>query len=289
MSGHDLALVNGRRMPLAEATVSVLDLGFLRGIGAFETLRTYDGHPHALAEHLERLGGAGEALGIPPVLDAASFRPLLAEAISASGYPEIRVNLIVTPGEHTDGVFGAADPTWIAILRELHEPPAQWYRDGVACITFRGSRVCPQFKTTTYITGREGLLAAERTGAQEALYIEADGQVSEGVTSNLLLLKDGCVLTPEADNLPGITRSRLEPLAITAGLDWRCARITTEDLYAADELWLSSAVREVLPVVRVDDQPIADGRPGPWAARLRASYRAQATAEAAADAAGGPR
>jgi branched-chain amino acid aminotransferase len=284
MSGQDLALVNGRQLPLAEASVSVLDLGFLRGLGAFETLRTYRQHPHALDQHLDRLAAAGQALGIPTILQAAEFRPLLTAAIAACGYPEVRVNLIVTPGPHTDGVFGAAEPTWIAILRELHEPPAQWYRDGVACITFRGSRVCPQFKTTAYITGREGLLAAERAGAQEALYVEGDGQVSEGVTSNVLLLKDGCVLSPEADNLPGITRAGLEPLARAAGLDWRCARITTEDLYAADEVWLSSAVRELLPVVQVNAQPIAGGRPGPWAARLRASYRHAATAQAAADA-----
>jgi len=128
------------------------------------------------------------------------------------------------------------------------------------------------------------MLAAERASAHEALYIEADGEISEGVTSNVLLLKDGAVLTPVADNLPGITRAGLEPLAREAGLEWRSERFTTEDLYAADELWLSSAVRELVPVVQVNGQPIGSGNPGPWAAKLRAAYRAQAEADAAHDA-----
>lgn len=285
MSG-ELAIVNGKIMPLAEATISVLDLGFMRGVGAFETLRTYRGHPHALPQHLARLERAVTALGIPPILVESEFRPLLADAVTATGFADVRLNLIVTPGRHTGGVFGAEQPTTVTLLRELVEPPAAWYRDGVSAVTFRGSRVCPEFKTTTYITGREGLLAAERAGAHEAFYVEADGQISEGVTSNVLLLKDGAVLTPEADNLPGITRAGLEPIARELGLEWRSERFTTEDLYAADELWLCSAIRELVPVVAVNGQPIGDGAPGPWAAQLRAAYRARAEADAARDAAG---
>ena len=287
MSGSDRALVNGELVPLAEARISVLDLGFLRGVGAFETLRTYGGHPHALDAHLARLARAAEALGIPCPLTADGFRPQVTAAIAATGFAEVRVNLVLTPGLHTDGVFGAAGPTWVALLRELHEPAPTCYQDGVAAVTFRGSRVCPEFKTTAYIPGREGLVTAQRAGAAEAIYVAADGQVSEGVTSNILLLRDGAVLSPEADTLPGITRAQLEPLAREAGLEWRQARITTEDLYATEELWLTSSVREVMPVVRVNDHTIGDGTPGPWAARLRRAYRARATADAARDAGAG--
>ena len=269
----DIAIINGEQMPLEQATVSVLDLGFLRGVGAFETLRTYGGHPHSLGEHLNRLTHAGESLGIPQVLMEASFRPKLAAAIKASGHPEVRINLIVTPGIHTSGVFGADKPTWVAIIRKLVEPPKEWYTRGVPCITFRGARVCPEFKTTTYITGREGLLAAEKRKAHEAIYVNEDEEVSEGVTSNVLVLKGGTVTSPAADNLPGITRAGIEPIARAAGLDWRVARVTIQDLYDADEIWLTSAVRELVPVVTVNGRPIGDGRPGPWSERIRERYR----------------
>jgi len=285
VSVGDLAILDGEQVPLEEATVSVLDLGFLRGVGAFETLRTYRGNPHALGEHVARLARAGEALGIPPALGESSFRPVLAKGIAATGFDEVRINLIVTPGRHTEGVFGAENPTSVAILRELHEPPAEWYDRGVACVTFRGARVCPQFKTTAYITGREGLLLAEKRKAHEAIYVDAMGQVSEGVTSNVLILKGGVVTTPDADNLPGITRAGIEPIATAAGLAWRCARVTEQDLYEADEVWLTSAVRELVPVVQVNGRPIGDGRPGPWAERLRERYRERCETAAARHAA----
>ncbi|MDA3959212.1 MAG: aminotransferase class IV [Planctomycetota bacterium] len=280
----DMALVNGQLTTLAEATVSVCDLGFLRGIGAFETLRSYAGHPHALSEHLRRLGAAAEALGIPPVLTEVEFRPQLAAAVQATGYSDVRVNLIVTPGLHTDGVFGADQPTVVVLLRELHEPPAAWYTDGVGAVTFRGARVCPQFKTTAYITGREGLLAAERAGAHEAIYCDEQGLIAEGVTSNVLILKDGAVLSPRISNLPGITRAGLQPLARAAGLEWQQADLTRDTCFEADEMWISSAVRELVPIVTLDGHSIGSGHPGPWASRLRAAYRAAAEADAARDA-----
>lgn len=276
----DMALVDDRLMPLSEATVSVLDLGFLRGLGAFETLRTYRGHPHALDAHLDRLGASVAALGIPYACDPARVRPRLGEAIAATGYREVRINLIVTPGAHTAGVFGAGHPTEVVILRELHEPPAWWYRDGIAAVTFTGARVVPRHKTTAYITGRDGLAAAARGNAQEALYCDPDGRISEGVTSNVLALRDGTIRTPVDDSLPGITRAQLAPLARDAGLVWEEAPLTRDACCTADELWITSSVRELVPVVRLDDHRIGDGRPGPWAGRLRDAYRATAIATA---------
>lgn len=279
----DLAIVNGQMMDLAEASVSVLDLGFLRGIGAFETLRTYaGGHPHALDLHLERLEQAARELGINYPLAADQVRQQLKQAHQRSGYQDLRVNLIVTPGPHSHGVFGGGPATCVFIIREHHDPPPEWYSDGVAAITFAGQRVCPELKTTAYITGRPGLLAAQASGAHEAFYVEPNGELSEGVTSNILLRRGRQVLTPKAPSLSGITRRGLEHVCKAHDLELQTSPLTPADCYQADEVWICSAIRELVPVVQVDQHQIGDGRPGTWAARLRQGYQELATAEAVA-------
>lgn len=280
----DFFAVNGRVMPAAEASVSVLDLGFLRGVGAFETLRTYGGHPHAVGEHLRRLWESAASFDVAPFFSEADVRRVIAEILRRSGHGELRVNFVVTPGDHTVGVFGAATPTWVMIAREVHAPPEEWYRDGVAAVTFESSRHLPSLKTTSYLSGKKGLQLAEAQGAHEALYVDANGYVTEGVTSNVLVVQGRRLLTPTADCLPGITKAGIRPLAEAAGLAWYECRITRDDLYTADEVWISSAVRELLPIVRVDGHAVHDGKVGQWATRVRAAYRQACIEQATADA-----
>ena len=102
----DLFAVNGRIVPAEQASVSVLDLGFLRGVGAFETLRTYGGHPHQLREHLHRLWESAAAFDLKPFFSETDARRIIADIRTRSGHDELRVNFVVTPGENTSGVFG---------------------------------------------------------------------------------------------------------------------------------------------------------------------------------------
>jgi len=281
----DFFAVNGRVMPAAEATISVLDLGFLRGIGAFETMPTYGGgHPHALGEHMRRIWESAATFGLAPFFSADDLRRVIREIHQRSGHPELRINLIATPGSHTSGVFGAANPTWVVIARDIHAPSEESYRDGVTAITFDASRPLPEFKTTNYLSGKTGLAAAEQAGAHEALYVSPDGYVTEGVTSNVLVVQGKRVMTPTAECLPGITKAGVKPVCEALGLEWYECRLTRDDLYTADEVWITSAVREVLPIVRVDGRAIAAGTVGPWAKRVRADYRAACIASSIADA-----
>ncbi len=277
--------VNGRVVPAAEAMVSVLDLGFLRGVGAFETWRTYGGgHPHALGEHLRRIWESAAAFGLQPFVTDEQVRRTVAEIHRLSGHVELRVNCIVTPGDNVSGVFGAEHPTWVLIARDVHAPSESAYRDGVTAVTFEARRHLPTLKTTNYLVGKTGLMLAERAGAHEALYVSPEGYVTEGVTSNLLVVQGRRVMTPVADCLPGITKAGLRPIAEAAGLAWYECRLTRDDLYLADEVWITSAVREVLPVVTVDDHRIGDGKPGPWALKLRALYHQACIEQARRDA-----
>lgn len=280
----DFFAINGRVVPAAEATISVLDLGFLRGVGAFETLRTYGGHPHALGDHLRRLWESAAAFGIQPFFSEADVRRLLAEIRNKSGHAELRANFVVSPGEHTTGVFGAGKPTWVIIARDVHAPPDSSYEQGVTAVTFDATRHLPTLKTTNYLVGKTGLALAEKAGAHEAFYVSPEGYVTEGVTSNVLIVQGKRLMTPVADCLPGITKGGVRPLAEAAGLVWYECNLTRDDLYTADEVWITSAVRELMPVVAVDGKPIHDGRVGPWAKRLRAEYRAHCISEALQDA-----
>jgi len=281
----DFFAVNGTIVPAEQATISVLDLGFLRGVGAFETFRTYGGgHPHALADHLARLWESGAAVGMTPFFDEAAVRRLVAEIRTRSGHDEMRVNVVATPGPHTHGVFGAADPTWVLIARDLHAPAESMYEQGVTAVTFDAARHLPEHKTTNYLVGRTGMMQAEKAGAHEAFYVGPDGLVSEGVTSNLLIVRGSTVITPCGNCLPGITKAGVQPIAEAAGMSWTDGDVTRTDLYAADEIWITSAVREILPIVAVDGHTIGTGKPGRWATTLRPLYHQRCVAEARRDA-----
>lgn len=280
----DYFAVNGRIVPAAEATVSVLDLGFLRGVGAFETLRTYGGHPHGLHEHMRRLWESAASFGVAPFFSDDQVRRLLTELRSRSGHEELRANFVVSPGDHTTGVFGAAKPTWVIIARDVHAPPESAYTQGVTAVTFEAMRHLPTLKTTNYLTGKMGMALAEQAGAHEAFYVSPEGYVTEGVTSNVLIVQGRRVMTPVQDCLPGITKGGLRPLTEAAGLMWYECDLTRDDLYTADEIWITSAVREVMPIVAVDGKLIADGKVGTWARQLRIAYHQQCIAEARRDA-----
>lgn len=277
--------INGIVMPASDARISVLDLGFLRGVGAFETMPTYGGgHPHAVAEHIRRIWESASSFGMKACFTEAEFRRTVHEIYVKSGHPELRINLIVTPGENLDGVFGGGIPTWVIIARDIHAPPISAYERGVTAITFEAERYLPTYKTTNYLTGATGIARAQAVGAHEAFYVNEAGYVTEGVTSNILIVKGKRVMTPVADCLPGITKAGIRPIAESQGLTWWECKLTRDDVYTADEVWITSAVRELLPIVTVDNHTIADGKPGPWAQKIRALYREACVSSAVADA-----
>ncbi len=284
--GQDFVLINDDLFPAAEATISVFDLGFMRGVGAFETLRTYAGGlPHALTAHCDRIWKAAHEFGLEPLKTEAEVRADLAKLYAHCGYDEIRVNLMVTPGQNTDGLFNAAHPTWVMIAKELKRFPAHYYSEGVKAICFDGERPLPHLKTTSYLAGRRGYLQAQAAGAHEAFYVNPHGDVTEGVTSNILIVKDQCIFEVEDDCLAGITKAGMHVLADRLGIPWSKQRISKAMLYDADECWITSAVRELIPVVQVDDQKIGSGCVGPLAKQFMSLYGQYCIDEVRADAA----
>lgn len=265
-----------------EAKVSVYDRGFLYGDGVFETLRTYRGAPFALLDHLERLESSARSVGIRLPVSTRVLEREVAEILGAAQNPESYVRIMITRGQGPLGLDPAlaADPLRVLLCEPLTALPAELYRQGVSVVTDRTERAAdaaPGAKVTNYLAGMLALQRAKAKGAHEALLLDVEGYVLEGVTSNFFLVIEGELLTPPTSLiLPGITRAHVIRCAEREGIPVRYGSIGAGDLRGATEAFLTSSLREVLPVIRVDEAPVGDGRPGEVTRRIHRAYRAVA-------------
>jgi branched-chain amino acid aminotransferase len=285
------AWVDGRPGPLAEARVPVSDRGFLFADSVFETVRTYQQRPFLLGDHLDRLRRSAQALMLPvPPSDAELIS--ICEQLLA-GWPrehEAALRIIVTRG---DGGAGLAlpepqRPRLVVLCRPLPVLDASLYEQGVAVVLPTQARVKERsvpahVKSGSYLANVLALLEARQEGGFEALLRATDGSLSEASTSNLFLVKDGGLVTPGVHDsiLPGITRALVIALARSEGLAVREQAVDDAALLAADEVFLTSSIKEVLPVVAVGERAIGAGVPGPVTRSVMEWFRQQ-TCELAA-------
>ena len=268
-----------------EATVSVYDRGFLYGDSVFETIRTYGGVPFALEEHIARLAQSAERVGIELPIGRAELVREVETALRAADNPESYARAMVTRGSGPVGLDPslAARPLRCILVEPLNPPPTEQYRSGLAVITVRTERAADAAhgaKVGNYLASLLALRAAREAGAQEALIVDAAGCVLEATTSNVFAVERGALITPPEDAgiLVGITRRRLLEIAAEEAIEARSEPLDLARLLRADEVFLSSSIRELMPVVRVDDHPIGKAEPGPVTRRLHRAFRARAGA-----------
>ena len=274
-------LLNDELVPAAQATISALDRGFLYGDGLFETVRTYRGRPFGLAQHLARLGASARAFRIPFRRDVAYWRPRIVRLLHANGLDasDAAVRLTMSRGAGTLGLAPAKRlrPTTLLLATPVDGriDRAQQRGVGVCFFPYRlVTATLPSHKTLHYLPAVLGKMLAARSGAWEAVYLDAAEHVLEGTTSNVFLVRDGAVVTPPLHGiLPGVTRRFLATVARRARIPLREAPITRGELLTADEVFLTASTIEVLPVVRVARRRIGDGRPGPTTRRLQRAYK----------------
>ena len=257
-----------------EPVVFADDEGFLRGRAAFETTRVYGGRPFRLDRHLERLAGSAARLGLPAP-DLGALERLALEAVAAAGERECSLRIYFTPGREGNGRPGAlalvqALPPWLDELRERGLRLAA-LPFGVETPSLIGGA-----KASSYALNMAAVDEAKRRGADDALFLGPDGVVLEGPTSNLWWRRGGTLFTPALDLgiLPGVTRATLIELAPELGYAVEDGAYRLADVAAADEVFTSSSVREVMPVVEVDGAAVPRGA---------AAYELQAALRAAAD------
>ncbi len=250
------------------------DGGVLRGRAVFETIRVYGGHPFRLEAHLERLAASAVRIGLPPV-DADGLALAVEEALAAGGEPDAVLRLLWTPGREGEG-----KPTGLALISTLPSGHDEQRVRGLrlAVVPWSPGELIARTKSTSYAENMVAQDEAARRDADDALFVAPDGVVLEAPTSNVWWREERRLLTPslELPILAGVTRATLLELASDLGYGVEEGSFPLERLLAADEAFLSSSIREVMPVVSVDGTQIADGRPGPAAESLQRALRAAA-------------
>ncbi len=276
------ASVNGTVTPAEEARVSVLDNGFTFGDSVYETLRTYGGRPFHLGRHLDRLRHSADRLRIAlPVPDAelgARLDALLAAAANDESY--IRIIVSRGQGDISYRFQRVVGPTVVMVVKPLEPQPARFYQEGCAVILSSVRRnhrqaLDPGIKSCNLINNILAMQEAQDKGALEPLMLNHDGDLAEGAGSNVFLVKDGGLLTPPLDAgiLPGVTRALVLEQAHELGLRAREETLRAGDLLGADEVFITSTLKELMPVRAVDDTLVGSGAPGPVTLKLLQAYR----------------
>jgi D-alanine transaminase len=272
--------LNGEFMPIARASVPVLDRGFIFGDGVYEMIPAYSRVPFRLPEHLARLRSSLAAVRMPDPYSEARWSELIGRVVESNPWNDQSIYLQVTRGvAPRDHSFKALTPTVLIMASALSTPSPAQVRDGVGVIThqdFRWQRC--DIKSTSLLANCMLRTLASEAGCAETLLIR-DGKVTEASASNVFVVANGTVLAPPKSELmlPGITYDVVLELLRDSGMAHALRPVAETELRSADEVWITSSSREVLAVTTLDSKPVgrgeSTGRPGPVFRRVHALYQ----------------
>ena len=286
--------VNGKISPDHEAVISVFDHGFLYGEGIYETLRTYNGRLFLYERHMRRMRNSARLIDLALPFTEDELAALIRDTIAAAKLDnaEAYVRVLVTRGigELTYDLKATPNPSWVVIVKPLLSPAAVIYENGVKVVLVDVVRnhpqsVNPMIKSNNLMNSALAAQQALKRGGFEAVMRNYRGELTECTQSNLFIVQNGVVLTPplESGLLPGITREFVFEIGREAGIEVREQVLRDDDLFAAEEAFLTSTTREVLPIVAVDEREIGSGEPGPVTLKLLKVFRARASSRSAVE------
>ena len=286
MSEQALCWLNGRLMPAAEASVSVLDHGLLYGDGVFEGIRFYHRRAFRQTAHLRRLTDSARALALELPMDAASLSVAIDEITAATPWESGYLRLVVTRGTGALGLDprSCAKPSIFIIadtLRLMSELSHRGARLIIAATRRLGADgLDPRIKSLNYLNPILARLEANHVGADEAIMLNAAGRVAEGTADNVFIVRDQRLLTPPVTEgaLDGVTRGLVLELASAAGIESAERPLAPYDLHTADECFLTGTAAELVSVAEIDGRPLRQC-PGPVYTELAARFQALIAAE----------
>jgi branched-chain amino acid aminotransferase len=270
--------VNGRITPERDAVISVFDHGFLYGEGIYETMRTYDGRPFLYGRHMRRMRRSAGLIDLPLPFTDEELAGRIRDTQAASGLSgEVYIRILVTRGigELTYDPKATPTPSLVIIVKPHVDPPPEVYEKGVRVVLVDVVRnhpasVNPMIKSNNLMNSALAMQEALRQHAFEGVMRNYRGDLTECTTANLFIVKGGAALTPPLDAglLPGITREFVFDVGTDVSVDVREQALRDTDLFGADEAFLTSTTRELVPIVTVGDRRIGNGHPGPVTRRL---------------------
>lgn len=266
--------LNGKIMPIEEAKVSVLDIGLMRGYGVYDGLASVNGKVFKFADHWQRFTDGAHALGLNIPITEETCEKKILEVLEKSGLLNTRANIrmILTGGDTINGIeFDFEKPTFYITAEKWESLPADFYADGAKLLTYRYKREMPEHKTINYITGVMLQSWRKEERAVEILYTY-DGEVLECATSNICVVKDGKVITPAENVLGGITLKAVLSIAEGLGLEIERRVMREEELRMADEVFITSSFKDIVPIVKIDDFIVKNGEVGAVTKKLMAEF-----------------
>lgn len=272
-----LVYLNGAMTPLSDARIPVLDRGFIFGDGIYEVIPMYGRRMFRAQQHMARLFRSLAAIGIANPHAQAEWMELISQVVAASPDNDQMVYLQVTRGVARRAHAFPADaiPTVFIMTNPLVLPTASVRAHGVACVSMEDKRwLRCEIKSTSLLGNVLAAQNAVEHGAVESIQFR-DGFLTEASASNVWIARGGKLAGPPKDNLilEGIRYGLIEELCAASGIELSARRITRAEVFAADEVLLSSATKEILPVVSIDGLPIGDARPGRLYTALYAAYQ----------------
>ncbi|MBT8360459.1 MAG: aminotransferase class IV [Deltaproteobacteria bacterium] len=265
--------IDGTFVSASEAVLPVSDLAVLRGYGVFDFMRTYGGRPFQLKAHVKRLRNSAHLIGLSCPWSLQEIRDIVEETLRRNDYSESNIRLLITGGDSDDSITPGTQPRLLVMISEVKTFPVHWYTAGVKIITKDITRFIPGAKSIDYIRAILALDDAKAQHAVESLYVDSHDNILEGTTSNLFVVSDGNVVTPAENILPGITRDVVLEIT-TSSFKIALRSVTKKELFRADEVFVTSSNKEILPVIQVDDQQIGNGKPGKVTVQIMDMFKA---------------
>ncbi|PIR38255.1 MAG: hypothetical protein COV34_01435 [Candidatus Zambryskibacteria bacterium CG10_big_fil_rev_8_21_14_0_10_42_12] len=255
--------LNGKIIPEKDASLPLSDIGILRAFSVYDGIASFEGKPFLFQNHYERFVRSATALGIAIPYSNEELYEALCEMLQKSHLTErANIRAVATGGTTIAGIEFKPENSTIFFTAVNFVPlPKEFYETGAKLITHEYKREFPEYKTVNYITGVLLQKRRKEAGAVEILYVK-DGHVYECATSNIFIVKNGELVTPHKDVLPGITKKLVCVLAMKEGIVCREGDVSVDDLFAAEEVFITSSFKDIVPIVEIDGKMIKDGKKG---------------------------
>jgi branched-chain amino acid aminotransferase len=271
--GEIIYYVNGDFVPSTQAMLPLNDLGIVRGYGVFDLLRTYGKTPFRLRDHIHRLESSASQIGLGLPWSTEELEELVLQTYARNDIPDASIRIVATGGPSSNFMTPQGKPSLVVMVHPVTPYPASYYTEGSKAVSTLVERTMATVKSLNYIGAIMAMNDADKTGAVEAIYLDAHDRLTEGTRANLFVVRGERLLTPREGVLKGITRQVIMEIAAD-NFEVVEHPIHYHELSLIDEAFLTSTTKEILPVVQIDEHIIGTGKPGPQTQRLIALFNA---------------